>query len=108
MNIYVSNIEEPYKDTIIGHLVNSGTADLLLHKVQCWCSCAVDEDKRALPMVIYCSDMIYNYYSCLDFPPTKNNTEGKDIHNEIFKNIPHYSKNFLVLIVFEMVCYVQG
>ena len=25
MKLYVSNIEEPYKDTIIGHLGNSGT-----------------------------------------------------------------------------------
>ena len=30
MNIYVSDIEEAYKDTSIVHLVNSGTVDLLL------------------------------------------------------------------------------
>ena len=45
MNLYVSNIEESYKDTIIVHLGNSGTAYLILHKVQCWRACAVDEKK---------------------------------------------------------------
>ena len=34
MNIYVYNIEESYKDTIISHLGNSGKADLLLNIVQ--------------------------------------------------------------------------
>ena len=43
MKIYVSNIEESYKDTIIGHLVNSGIADLLLHIVQCWRAYAVNK-----------------------------------------------------------------
>ena len=35
MKIYVSDIEELYKDTIIGHMVNSVTEYLLLHIVQC-------------------------------------------------------------------------
>ena len=52
MNIYVSDIVESYKDIIIGNLVNSGTSDLLLHILQCWCECAVDEDNRSLPMVL--------------------------------------------------------
>ena len=43
MKLYVSDIEEPYKYTIIGHLGNSGTEDLLLHILQCCLSCAVDE-----------------------------------------------------------------
>ena len=43
MNLYVSDIEESYKDTIISHLVNSGTVDLLLQIVQCRYACAVDE-----------------------------------------------------------------
>ena len=29
MKIYVSDIEEPYKDIIIRHLGNSGTVDIL-------------------------------------------------------------------------------
>ena len=37
MKLYVSDIEESYKDTIIGNLVNAGTSDLLLLRVQCWC-----------------------------------------------------------------------
>ena len=53
MRIYVSDIQESYKDTMIGNLGNSGTADLLLHVVQCWRSCAVDEEKWALPLVLY-------------------------------------------------------
>ena len=31
MKLYVPNIEESYKDKIIGNLVNSGTSYLLLH-----------------------------------------------------------------------------
>ena len=44
MKLYVSDIEELYKDTIINHLVNSDTVDLLLHIVQCWRGCAVNEE----------------------------------------------------------------
>ena len=33
MKLVVSDIEESSKDTIIGHLENSGTADLILHVV---------------------------------------------------------------------------
>ena len=35
MNIYVSNIVESYKGTIVGQLVNAGTFYLLLNIVQC-------------------------------------------------------------------------
>ena len=35
MNLYVSDIEESYKETIINHMLGSGAADLLLHIVQC-------------------------------------------------------------------------
>ena len=35
IELYVSNIEESYKYTIIGNMGNSGIADLLLHIVQC-------------------------------------------------------------------------
>ena len=59
MKLYVSNTEESYKDTIIDHMGNSGTADLLLHIVQCWCVCKVDEEKRALFVVLFCSDVMY-------------------------------------------------
>ena len=50
----MSDIEESYKDTIIGHLGNSGTAYLLLHTVQCWRACAVDEENWNLPMILFC------------------------------------------------------
>ena len=58
MKLYVFDIEESYKDTIIGHLLNSGTADLLLHIVRCWRACAVGEEKQVLSMVLYCSGMV--------------------------------------------------
>ena len=81
MNIYVSGIAESYKDTIIGHLVNAGTEDLLLHIVQCWISYAVDEDNWSLPMAIYCSGVMYKYYSHLFLLPIKHNEEVKNIRN---------------------------
>ena len=52
MKLYVSDIVESYKDSIIGNLVNSGTADLLLHIVQCWNACVVDEENKYLPIVM--------------------------------------------------------
>ena len=52
MKLYKSDIEESYKDTIIGNPVNSGTANLWLHIVQCWCLCSVDELNWSLPMVL--------------------------------------------------------
>ena len=67
MKLYVSDIEESFKDTFIGHLGNSGTSDLVLHTVQCWRVCSVDEENRALPMVLYCSGMIYKYDFHLGF-----------------------------------------
>ena len=84
---------ESYKDTIIGHLVNTGTAYLLPPIVKCWCSCAVDKYKWYIPMVLYCSYIMYTYYSCLGFFPSKQNEEGKYIQNKIFNNIPHFIKN---------------
>ena len=54
MKLYVFNIEDSYKDTIIYHIVNSGTADLLLHMVKCWPACAVNKENQALPLVLYC------------------------------------------------------
>ena len=65
MNIYVSYIVESYKYSIIGHLGNSGTADLLLNILQCWSACAVDEEKLDLRMVLYSSGIMYKSYSCL-------------------------------------------
>ena len=52
--LHVSDIEESYKETIIGHLGNSDTADLLLHIVNCWRACAVNEENHNLTMVMYC------------------------------------------------------
>ena len=43
MKVYVSDIEGSYKDTIIGNLGNAGTSDLLLHIVQCWIACVINE-----------------------------------------------------------------
>ena len=76
MNLYASDIEESYKDKIIYHLGNSGTADLLLHILKCWRAGAVDEEKQYLSMVLYCSDMMYKYYSRLGF--TQSNTKRKE------------------------------
>ena len=58
MKSYVSRIAESYKDTTIAYLVKSVTSDLLLHILRCWCACAVDEENRALPVVLYCSDLM--------------------------------------------------
>ena len=93
MKLYVSDTEEFYKDTIIGHLVNSGTTDLLFHIVQCLRTCSVNEENWALYIVLYCSHMMYEYNYCLGFSPIKHNEEGKYIHNEIFNNIPHFIRN---------------
>ena len=60
------------------------TTDLLLHIVQCWSTYAVDEDNLAMTLVMYCSEMMYKYYSGLGFLPIKNNEEVKYIHNEEF------------------------
>ena len=46
-------------------------------------------------MAVYCSVMMYKYYSRCWFSPIKNNEEGKYGHNEMFNNIPHFIKNFL-------------
>ena len=43
MIFFVLNIVESYKDTIIGHLRNTGTADLLPRIVQCWRVCTIDK-----------------------------------------------------------------
>ena len=55
MKLYVSYIEESYKDIVIGHLGNSGTSGLLLRIVQSWRTCAVGKVKWVLPMFMYCS-----------------------------------------------------
>ena len=46
-------------------------------------------------MYMYCSGMMYEYYSCLGFLPIKNNEKGKDIHNHIFNIIPNLIKTRL-------------
>ena len=40
---------------------------------------AVNEENWALPMVIYCSNMMYKYYYYLDFP--QSNTMRKKIYS---------------------------
>ena len=51
MKIYVSDFDKSYKDTIIGHLGNSGTVDLLLHILQFWSACALDKYEQILMSV---------------------------------------------------------
>ena len=58
MKLYVYDVVESYKDSIIGHLVNLGEEYLLLHIVQCYHVCAVGEDNWGLPMVLYCSGIM--------------------------------------------------
>ena len=70
-------------------MVNEGTSDLLLHIVQCWRACAVDAENWALQMVLYCSHMMYKYYSRILLSSIKQSKEGKYIYNKIFNNIPH-------------------
>ena len=69
MKLYVSDIEELYKETIIVNPGKSDTAYLLLHIVQCWCACAANEENRALPIYLYCSQIMCKYFSCLVFSP---------------------------------------
>ena len=77
MILYVSDIEESYIDTIIGHLINSGTAHLLLHIVQCWCACAVDEKKRDIyGSVLTRHDLCENIILVLGCP--QSNTTRKE------------------------------
>ena len=73
MNPYVSDIVKSYKNTVIGYLQNAGTSHFLLHIVQCYHACEFDEDNQSLPVVIYCSDMMYKYYSSIGFLPIKHN-----------------------------------
>ena len=51
--------------------------------------------KTSLYLVLYCSHMMYKYYSHLGFFPIKHNWEGKYIYNKVFNNIPHFIKNCL-------------
>ena len=63
--------------------------------VQFWRECAFYETKWDIPTVLYYSGMMFKYYSRLGFLPIKRYEEGKYIHNEIFKNIPHFIKKRL-------------
>ena len=62
MKRYLCNVEQSYKDTIIRNLINSGRADLLLHIVQHWRVCAVNEENKALTLVMYCSHIMYKSF----------------------------------------------
>ena len=95
MKLFVSGIVESYRDKSIGHLRNLGKTNLLLHIVQCWHVFEVDKENWGLTIVLYCLGIIYKYYSRLGFIPTKQKQDGKQIHNEIFNNIPHFIKNSL-------------
>ena len=52
MELYVSNILDSYKDTIIGHFGNISTADFSVYIVKSWRACTVDEENFSLPMVL--------------------------------------------------------
>ena len=39
--------------------------------------------------------MMYKYYSRLGIFPNKHNEDGKNIHDEIFNNLPYFIKNRL-------------
>ena len=71
MKNYISEIVETNKYTIIGCLVNTGTAYLLLHILQCWLACAVDKYNWDIPMVLYYSGTMYKNHPCLEFIPIK-------------------------------------
>ena len=107
MKLYVSDIEESYKDTIIGHLGNSGTEDLLLHVEKCWRSCAINEENISSPMVLYCSHMMYILFLSWIFPNQHTVSKVK-IFTMKYSTIYHISsKTICILIVFKMVFYVQ-
>ena len=61
MKLYVSDIVEYYIYTIIGHSGNADKTDFSFHIVQCWHACEVDKENCVLPMVMYCSGMMYKY-----------------------------------------------
>ena len=71
---------ESYKDTIVGCLVKTGTADLLLHILKFWRGCEVNEGNQTLPVVLYFSAMMYTYYSRFGFTLIKHNEEGGGIN----------------------------
>ena len=81
MNIYVSDILKSYKDTIIGFLVDTDSAELLSCILKLLCVCAVYEENQALSVVMYCSDIMYKYYSHIRFLPIKHNEEVNYIHD---------------------------
>ena len=71
MKLYAPNIEESYKDTIIGRMVNSVAADLLLHIVQCWCACAVNEEIQIYIWFYNVHTWCLNIILVLDFRQSK-------------------------------------
>ena len=52
MKFYVSDVVESYKETIIVHLGNIGTTDLVLHIVQCWRAYAGDKENWDISIVL--------------------------------------------------------
>ena len=60
---------------------NSVATNLLLHIVQYWREYSVNEEKKDLTLVLYCSHIMYKYYSSIGIFPIKHNEEGEKIHN---------------------------
>ena len=69
IKLYVSDVEESYRGTIIVNMANSGKLDLSLHIVQCWRACVVNEENQYLTLVLYCSHIMYKYYARCGFSP---------------------------------------
>ena len=90
----MSDIEASYKDTIIGNLVNSGIAYLLLHPVQCWSACEFYEENKALSFVLYFSHDVYILFSSR-FVPYQHTMRKGETRSKILNNLPHFIKNRL-------------
>ena len=72
---------------------NTGKADLLLHIVHRWHVCAFDEKNRDLPVVIYCSAMMYKYSYHIGFISNKHNKEGNYTNKVVLNHIIHFIPN---------------
>ena len=68
---------------------------MLLCRVHCWSASKIDKDNWSLPVILYCSAMMYKYYSFLVFILVKHNEKVKYILKEAFNNLQHFIKNII-------------
>ena len=103
MKLYVYDIEESYKDTIIVNLIHSGREGLLLHIVQYWHACTFSEENRLY--LRFCTIQTWCINIILIMAISESNTakEGKYIYSEIFNNISHFFKSVFMSTLFRMV-----